>query len=280
MASGLPTYVRYDKFAARELLLQGIVPTALHAPGGGSKEHFFHFLLGYLLPVVSLQSVRNDSRFRVMDCGPVMTPILQETLTRLNLDIEIAENTDFGLPCYVPPWDFDWDDRTVVDHACNRVREAWEGRRCSASGCEASENLLIKRSPPPAYYLSSDAEIRGYGTSRRSIVNLSEVSDYLSRRGIPHAVYEPGVHCLGCQISVFTAARRIIAVRGAELANVIWAGPGVQLRVIDPTPPALTLAHLLRRCGVTHEIEHGLGARIIVDPERAARFLLDQQGSA
>lgn len=277
----VPTYLRNDQFTA--MALQANAPWAEDAgspkkpsPIGGSKEHFFHFLLGYLLPVVSTQIARNDPRFRVMDCGPVMTPILRETLVRLGYDFEVVGKAEIRHPVFVPEWDFTWHNSGAVTDACERVRAAWNGYACPHANCEISENLLLRRSASHVFYQGSGAEVPGYGTSRRSLVNLDEVSEYLTRIGIPNTVYEPGAHCLGCQIAAFGAAKKIIGVRGAEWANVVWSTPGLRVRVIDPNPPAHYLLNLLERLAIVYEFEAASGNEVHENPMQAARFFSDR----
>lgn len=241
-------------------------------PVGGSREHFFHFLLGYLLPTVYVQSLTAMRHFQVVDCGPLMTPILTETLNRLGYSFDVINIKDVVNPYYVPAWDRRWPSEQFVAATCERVAAAWGHHSCGGVNCNVSENLILKRSPPHSFYNGGGAEIGGYGTARRCITNLEQVSEALSARGVDHSLYEPGQHCLGCQISAFAHARRILGMRGAEWANVIWSKAGVRARVLDPDPPAHTLTALLERCGVAFEFAVVNSRYIEEDAAEAERF--------
>jgi capsular polysaccharide biosynthesis protein len=74
-------------------------------------------------------------------------------------------------------------------------------------------------------------------------------------------VFEPGAHTLEEQIRAFASCRGIIAIRGAELANIVWLSPTSKVIVINAgqfrlsQPPARGLARLL---GISYaEIELG-----------------------
>jgi hypothetical protein len=223
----------------------------------GSREHFYHFLLGYLLPVVHAQAWQRFSEFRVLDCGPLMTPILRQTLQRLGHHFEIVPVTQVENPLGVESWDCFHRFNEVPEQFAdivNLVRRCWSVYECPAGPCELTENLIIKRSPPHQFYLNGGAEVTGNGTSRRGITNLEEISEFLKARGLTHTVYDASAHCLGCQIKAFSNANRIIGIRGADWANVIWSRRGLKVKMYDPTPPAKTISALFLLLGVQAQI--------------------------
>jgi hypothetical protein len=265
------TYVRDDPFTGTSK------PTVR-----GSREHFFHFLLGYLLPVVHAETTfrwsrlfDRSGRFLVLDCGPLMTPILSETLRRMELPFDVVSPAEVEKRCYVQAWDFAKGSRRAVRAAADRVSAAWRNYDCPAADCPTSENLLIERSAPHQYYAAGGAEIGGYGTGRRGITNWPEVSDFLTGRNIKHALYEPGRHSLGCQIAVFQGARRIVGMRGAEWANAIWSRPGLRVRVLDPAPPADLLTRFFAQAGVRCEYALAPQPHAPENPHEVARFLTE-----
>jgi hypothetical protein len=282
--SALPIYVRNDAFtgaAARKplgvrgALLRFSRPSVRppsDAPVLGSREHFFHFLLGYLLPLVHAQTTNQDHKFLALDCGPLMTPILEETLKRLGLRFEIVPPGGMEKPFYLEAWDHHWTCTETVRAAADRVSTAWKDHVCAEPDCALSSNLLIERSPPHEYYRQGAAEIEGYGLSRRGITNWPEVCRLLNDRGIEHLLYEPGRHCLGCQVATFSAARRIVGIRGAEWANTIWSQPGLRVRVLDPDPPAHILTNFLKRTGVSCEFAFAPQHLASENPSEVARF--------
>jgi len=84
----------------------------------GSREHYFHFMWGYLLPAVNLiindeesklsvSATRNKYFFR--SCGPIMDILLNEFLLFHNINYEIINRDSVNLfDCsriFVPRWD-------------------------------------------------------------------------------------------------------------------------------------------------------------------------------
>ncbi len=261
----LTTYVRNDTFTGNG------TPTC-----GGSREHYFHFMVGYLLPLVHELSRTRLERFRVLDCGPLMTPVLTETLARLGWEFDVVSPQGITAPCYVEAWDHGWDSTDAVRQAAKRMMSAWEGSLCTQRDCAVSDNLLIQRCAPHEYYSTGRAEYPGYGTGRRGLTNLPEVSAFLTSEGIPHLVYEAGRHSLGCQMATYRRASRIVAMRGAEWANALWASPTVRARVIDPTPPAELLGGFLDRLGIRHEFAIVSDLHAPEDPFAVARFFTEK----
>ncbi len=242
------------------------------ALAGGSREHYFHFLLGYLLPLIHCQTAAKLRYFQVVDCGPVMTPILVDTLNRIGFDFDVVDPANLSQPFFVPAWDYRWANKQDVIDICRLIAGSWLDYVCGGEGCETHENLLLQRSQPNSFYTEGSAEVKGYGTSRRSIINLSDISEALRLSGVSHMIYEPGQHCLGCQIKTFARADRIYGIRGAEWANAVWAKAGLRARILDPVPPAVTLSEFLTRCNVHYEICDVSNHHVVADPESAIEF--------
>ena len=242
---------------------------------GGSREHYFHFLLGYLLPLVHMQHQRRFDAFLALDCGPLMTPILEETLARLGHTFRIVGSHEVERPVFLDAWDLGWglrDASRAVWDAVELVRHAWAGHTCPGHDCPRSANLLIRRSQPHRFYLDGRSQIEGYGTSRREISNVQEISDFLTHNGVLHSVYEPGAHSLGCQIASFSASRRLLGFRGAEWANLIWTPSEARVRMLDCDPPAVLLERLMTGLGIRHEFAIVSSPRTPESPHEALRF--------
>lgn len=288
MSAGPYTYVRRDVFtriggsgrdSGFSMVASGWKPHPLQhvlnpseAPAGGSREHFFHFLLGYLLPIIHCQRAADLRHFQVVHCGPVMTPLLEETLARFGFNFEVVDPKTVSEPFFVPAWDYSWANRQDVVDTCRLIACSWLDYVCGGEGCETDKNLLLQRSQPTRFYTEGTAEVKGYGTSRRSIVNLPEISEALRLSGISHTIYEPGRHCLGCQIKAFARADRIYGIRGAEWANAVWAKPGLRALILDPSPPAITLIQFFTRCNVQYEICDITNHHVAADPDSVIEF--------
>ena len=285
----LPTFVRNDVFTQEFLnkndrlsilgkierkYIQAFYPQNTHEKNVhvGSREHFFHFLIGYLLPIVSDQSQLNFKEFSVLDCGPVLTPILEDTLNRLDYQFKIIPLSEVKRPYYVEPWDVNWTNIIPVRKAIEQIKNAYQTYKCSACHSKVDdENLLIMRSHPNDFYLHH-AEIKGYGTSRRAIENWQEISEHLVSKGVNHILYEPGIHSLGCQIRHFKKSKRIVGMRGAEWANLIWADQDIRVRITDPNPPAKILIDFLTRLNVNFEFSFAYQTHTHEDPKKIESF--------
>jgi len=87
--------------------------------------------------------------------------------------------------------------------------------------------LLIERLPPDRYFIE-EAQIKGSGASRRSILNHDDLNSTLRSM-----VREPFVfHNLQLekitfkeQVDYFSKAKVVIAQHGAGLANCVWMNP-------------------------------------------------------
>lgn len=262
-----PTYLRDDQFTG-----SGSSP--------GSREHFYHFLIGYLLPLVHSQCQARATSFLVLDCGPTLTPILSETLARLNFDFEIVSRDEVETRVYVEAWDkasaLSVTNVQSLRSAVALVKSAWADYECNQDDCPQSSHLVLQRSVAEDFYLNGSAEIMGYGLSRRSIVNLEELGRVLADMNVEHAFYEPGRHTMGCQIATFQRARRIVGIRGAEWANGVWFHPDCRSRILNPVvmeAPTLLLS-LFHGLGLSCDLVSVQSNYPAEDPTACANFLM------
>ncbi len=223
--------------------------------GPGSRQHYFHFLLGYLLP--SLDCRLRDPAVEqtvFVSCGPVMDCRTREAARLLNQSFIIAQ-VDLIPDAWsattrevlAPRWDR-WlmsglnpgaiqhlprNDTAVqaIRHLRQQFLSAAAATAAVSSAATEDEGdwLLLRRSAQPDFYRPGGAaEIAYYGSGRRAIAHLDRLAADLTTAGLPVRIYEPGAHSLREQISTFAKARGIIGIRGAEFANVLWMKPGAQ----------------------------------------------------
>lgn len=275
MNKGLPTFVRRDRYTGLSALARQRKAPFYYKEVRGSREHFYHFLIGYLLPLVHAQSKYRFKRFLALDCGPLMSPILHETLTRLEYDFRLVQPSAIERHVFLDPWDWGWSERGAKDSVRNAqalVRQAWRDYVCPSIYCPRSENLLIQRSSAHEFYLNGRSETAGYGTSRRGVSNLQEISEFLTYNGVHHSIYEPGAHCLGCQIETFSTSRRLLGFRGAEWANLIWSTLETHVRMLDANPPAKLIGDFMTGLNIKHEFAIVDSPHSPEDPQEALRF--------
>ena len=276
--------------------------------GTGQREHFFHFMWGYLLPaaheILYVQSsplshpCRNE--FVFISSGPVMDTKTAEMARLLGVEYSIVQDErearepgttiivvrrwDSFLCDYatysrlhlaaatrrllrqavtlgsIPP--ILWSQARLVQEIQHlrhsilaKVPLRDEARPC---GDDAPCYYILKRSEEPPFYApeGGGAKRSTYGTGRRSLMGIEEAAVALSRQSHRVAVFEPGRHTLAEQIRTFRDCKGIIAIRGAELANIVWMDRGSKVIVINAgrfdlaAPPAWGLAKLL---GIRYE---------------------------
>ncbi|MCI4648288.1 glycosyltransferase family 61 protein [Phaeodactylibacter sp.] len=246
---------------------------------GGSKEHYWHFMLGYLLPslnhILKVTKSRPEysSRFVFEDCGPVMNDLIEEIADLFSIQYRIENNraTNAEDVIIVPRWDIllrrsffflVWRRRFVTDLSIRNtrkfpkrvrrsiaisrqslqlkkdllsVRDAILSRINDLETVPSAGMLLLKRSEMPAYYSENgQARKKGYGNSRRSMLHLEEGMKLLREQEISATIYEPGKYSLVEQIHTFHKADGIVAIRGADLANMLWLKPGSLVLMVNP----------------------------------------------
>lgn len=229
----------------------------------GSVQHFWHLVFGYLLPAVDhLLSRRGvGGTWLIESCGPVMNPVLEECLTAMGISFSILEAAEIAVrhpDCKVVAlehWDRYTQDpahgealRSRIGRVVPAMREAIPNRcSCGLSAKLRNRILFLERSEMPSFYEEGGgAERPLYGRARRYIENLGETCAEMSARGYPVAVYEPGVHSFGCQIEVFSHARGIVGIKGAEFANLVWVRPGTPVYMLTPLQPERKLSRYQR----------------------------------
>lgn len=250
----------------------------------GSAEHYYHFLLGFLLPLAltypRVAKLGLNGPIYVRSCGP-MDRILNEVGFPLVRIIGKHEHDENCARTEMDGWQLRHEtihglDFTSGEYPIEAIQEAAEIVRAqlltragqlsaTTSSGQASDNkrvTLVNRSVDP-FYNTREAELPTSGLQRRSIGNFDQVRTLLGIvcPGLNHVVLENTT--LSEQISLFASADVIIAQHGAALANVIWCRPGTRIieiaargyreRVFPPLSKGLGLDHRL----VHQEGEHG-----------------------
>jgi len=271
--------------------------------GTGVREHFFHFMWGYLLPaahaIIHLQShtvpQQPQDEFIFGSCGPVMDTKIAEMARLLGVEYSIVQDerearTPGTTTIVVRRWDsFICDYATysklhLAAATLRLLRQAaeyrsippilWSARRITddfrhlrhtvlasvppreeggSCGDDVPCYYILRRSEEPSFYSRDDGRATRptYGTNRRSLVGIEEAAVALTRPSREVGVFEPGVHPLAQQIRTFRNCKGIIAIRGAELANIVWMDPTSKVIVINAgkfhlaASPAWGLAKLL-----------------------------------
>jgi len=181
----------------------------------GSKQHFFHFLMGYLLPALhQYLSGKQDHRMILSSCGPVMDQVTHDLLGHLAIPYQISNPANVGPESdarqLVPRWDLymlqaytSHPDNQFIPHVrawrknqhlaavwdaptfrTDFLKEVAELRNFLFRHIDPKSNtplkpgsvLVIDRAPEPDFYQKGGpAEIPTYGRGRRALQAIPKV---------------------------------------------------------------------------------------------------------
>ena len=208
----------------------------------GSVQHYYHFLLGFLAPlVVQIRKDRLDglhSQFWVRSCGPMDKHLADLNYSNLHvLDSNDIENMTDTPYIFRKVTGFDhWDhyDKLIFNQVNAIVKSRLKKDLDQLAKINQPEVILINRAPADIFYSSELSEKKTSGLQRRSIPNFSELE--LAILKVYPQTYTLILEnlTLAEQIIKFSGAKIIIAQHGAALANLIFANPGTKVVEIIP----------------------------------------------
>ncbi len=221
----------------------------------GEKDHFFHFLHGYLIPGLSLSLARGVRAIGFEDCGPLMNPKIAEACNLAGLDLEAPESSIDNASsegCTVPRWDgllFRLDGahqtreeirsfRGLTDRVrlllLDRAEDACR-QRGTLDSWRCTDVLVLKRSPDHPYYApGGSSRFPRYGSGRRALLNSAQIAECLAASGLKAREVDMGALPLWDQIMAFGNASAVVGVRGAEFAHLFWMRPGTSAVMLAP----------------------------------------------
>jgi hypothetical protein len=235
----------------------------------GSHQHYFHLLLGNLVPLVGTPAVRPLlSQLVFPDAGP-LSPLLRPyrvtvvpfqeykalalerglpktMFTRNRFGREVVDRRvldSLGLhantmsPAHVRLFPHDRPQlygRGLKNVAAEAVR-MHEQLLAAAAPAPSPPVVFVKRKSQDVFYAGSNpyCEMPTGGAARRSIPNADEVAAALSKIADVATVSLEGLPLLE-QFRVFASARLVIAQHGAALANLVFCHPGTKVLEIFP----------------------------------------------
>lgn len=214
-------------------------PMLVPATWQGSVEHFYHFLLGYFVPLVRWQEQTGEMEFSVRDCGP-MNPWF--TLMRPGSNIDLM-TPSWMLQRYLTHKQeyrvfHEWDDprrfhkkslRHVASTVLSRIQQ-------DVTPSRGDRITVIERRPSPDYYLTGSSDAYASGSDWRSVPNLQDVVDQLQGFGEVQLVDTATLTPLE-QVQLIAKTDILIGQHGAGLANMMWMKPGSV--VIEIQPPLI-----------------------------------------
>jgi hypothetical protein len=205
----------------------------------GSVQHYFHYILGYLIPIFhNYEKIFNSHNANVIlkSCGILDKHTLSFDFKKVHLldkddfiynkihSLYLLEIEGRDKPQFY--------DYTAFQSAVERMKVVWNKKWSEALNWANNQFidkkhkiLLIRRIAPNTFYYSNKSESRGAGSSRRSIKNHDNL--LMSLRSEFDC-------CLDCslenmdlvkQCALFHACDLVVAQHGAALANTIWMKP-------------------------------------------------------
>lgn len=232
---------------------------------GGSVEHFHHFLLGFLVPLVchasaTWQNPRYNSVL-IRSCGPMDAILRQLKSPRLRI-LEKSQHRQLGdgrsrLAGLLRGLAFGSGERRHMELRGYDYPAVYNARvfanayaalnRILGAEIEAARAVFEEKFPPGVrrilavdrgaadpFYLSASAEAKQAGAGRRSIPNYAQMVEGLTGElGFVVSLKLEGMQ-LAEQIALFSSVDMVIAQHGAALSNLIWTRPGTAVVEIMP----------------------------------------------
>jgi hypothetical protein len=232
---------------------------------GGSVEHYYHFTLGYLVPLLNsfeeIGEVNAARRVYLRSCvlfdpllrelglpGPRILPRrLHKWLGRFlgvlpaSLSFRCFTIRGFDAPSAYDLRVFRNVSKLLREKLREKIDRAAEAISWPEGGA-VPRVVLIDRAAPNPYYLSAAKKGRttGAGSSRRSIANFEAVAEALRLSGASPRVETLEGKSLDFQIALFQSADIVVAQHGAALCNMLWARPSTAIVEILPQGPEIT----------------------------------------
>lgn len=217
-------------------------PMLVPAQWEGSVEHFYHFILGYFVPLVRWQEETGRADFAVRDCGP-MNPWFE--LLRPSSEIDML-SPGVMLQRFMARRQNsvvlrDWDNPTRFHRQTLRSVRSVVTKRVSAShdrGQRPKISVLDRRAGPD-FYENSASEVYSSGSAFRSVPNMDAVANALANLG-DVALLDTAAMSPDEQVRALGDSDLLVGQHGAGLSNMIWMPPGASvLEILPPLPPTI-----------------------------------------
>lgn len=231
----------------------------------GSVQEYYHFLLGYLGPILMWLKAHPNKEIAIRDCGP-MQPWID-----LLLDPAVVQQHNAGAMLHLVaqgqhPTVFlkGFDDPDQFDARKLKVFREIVLNRVNQSHKAPKGTTVIDRSVVGEFNNSAAAEIPASGSAVRSTPNLANAVSALQSQDhfllVDSALLMPTE-----QIEIFVGTRVLVGQHGAGLTNMLWMPTGgTVIEILPPLEPwvspifkklAITLGHT--HVAIPQESNHG-----------------------
>ncbi len=202
----------------------------------GSTEHYYHFILGYLAPLLLYYPDRRRGAVQLLrSCGPMDAHILalqlpdSRILPRPEWARRLSQQTEpvstlHGL-----------DSPEFYDAATFTKLRGMVFRLLNLEDVRGEDHLLfIDRGNSPDFYQSDAAESKTSANLRRSVPNMQAIADAVAGSGRAVHLVRLEAASLPDQVRLFASSRVVVAQHGAALVNMLWMAPGGAVVEINP----------------------------------------------
>ena len=247
----------------------------------GSVQEYYHFILGYLGPILVWQKSHPSKEIAIRDCGP-MQPWID-----LLLDPDMVQQQNPGAMLHLVaqgqhPTVFlkgfdnpDYFDRKKLTEFRDIVLN-----RFSDLGETPSDTTVIDRSVSGEFNHSAAAEIPASGSAVRSTPNLAgAVSAFKSQNNF--RLVDSSLLVPLEQLAIFANTRILIGQHGAGLTNMLWMRPGgTVIEILPPLEPWVSpiFERLATTLGHKHVAIPQLGNHSDVDVIALTQAIRNAQG--
>lgn len=248
---------------------------------GGSVQHYYHFLLGFMVPLVirleKQQAAAEPKKFFIRSCGPMDHHLIALNYSNLKFVLPLLQKsglcklfmTDETLQGYDVAERY---DKSVLREAARIIRSRLGVNDCEKDN-QAPKVVAINRTID-RFYNTGRSEIKNSGAQRRSIPNFADLEKHLASvcTNFQSLVLEGT--SLAHQIHCFQSADVILAQHGAALANLIFAKPGARvIEIMPPNHPGEYFAELAKCLDLDYRSYLQAGAHAEVNPREIAALL-------
>lgn len=222
------------RFSARTLVLPN--------QWDGSVQQFYHFLLGYLMPLCMWLDHHGDTKIALRDCGPMNTwiELLQEDLdiqvmqpgmalhmvVGKRMKLKVLKGMDY-------PSQFDRSNLRRGEAALRK----WLKLEVRNRTAESVQIVIIDRASSESFYQSPGSETHMSGADRRTVPNIAEVQYRIAQPAVARVVDLARIPPRQ-QVEIVQDADVLVGQHGAGLAHMLWMKQGsVVIEISPPLPP-------------------------------------------
>ena len=202
----------------------------------GSYQHYYHFLLGYLLPLVYwLYKEKNISKYKniFIEDTKVMNKHLKNVFPQ---KVEIfSKYNKFQILCKKTLLGFDNKNNYPINkikESTNILKKILSNKPFYQKDNFKKKILIIDRGKSEDFYNSDESVIKGSANQRRSTPNLKNIKELLNNFDYKYVYLEN--ESLINQIKMFSESDFIIAQHGAALSNIIFCDKNTVINEIRP----------------------------------------------